>query len=221
MITIPSPNTDRSLLSITELRAAAGVTDGSQDATLTLMGNYISAVITRACKVVVAEEIPPTLRLESVVETIRPRSHRPGIGNLASFSLARGPVVAVTSLVENDVTLTEGTDFELEGRIVWRISANARTWWWYGSIPEANRKIVIDYSAGWAIVPDDLKYAAIRMVRTEVQRSERDPNLKMRRIEGVSEHQWWVDPTIDTVIPPDVQDILERGDYVNRWSWMT
>lgn len=70
MLSIPSPNTDRSLLTRAQLRAAVGVEDGSKDAALIDLGNYVAVVTAQACRVATAAGIPPTLRLETVVETI-------------------------------------------------------------------------------------------------------------------------------------------------------
>lgn len=213
MITIPSPNTDRSLLTIAQIRAAAGVLDSSQDASLTLLGDYVSAVITRACQIVTYREVPPTLRLEGVIETIRPKNREPG------FSLSRGPVVEITSLIESGRALTENVDFELDGRTLYRISGEARIYWPF--LPAfMGQPIVVTYSAGWAIVPADLVFAASRFIAAEIAKEERDPTLKMRRIEGVSEYQWWVNPPLDTFIPPEVMTVLIAGGYVNRWGWM-
>ena len=70
MLSIPSPNTDRSLLTRAQLRAAVGVEDGSKDAALIDLGNYVAVLIAQACRVATAAGIPPTLRLETIVETI-------------------------------------------------------------------------------------------------------------------------------------------------------
>ena len=42
----------------------------------------------------------------------------------------------------------------------------------------------------------------------------RHPLLRRVRVEGVSEREYWVDPTKDSVVPADVMDILERGGFV-------
>ena len=74
--------------------------------------------------------------------------------------------------------------------------------------------IVVTYSAGWATVPDDLARAAIKFVQAEWNQGSRDPLLRRVRVEGVSEREYWVDPTKDSVVPADVMDILERGGFV-------
>jgi hypothetical protein len=93
---------------------------------------------------------------------------------------------------------------------VW--NGNSRGWWG----EPLGGEIFAIYSAGYEIVPADLKYAAMRFVQVELAQGGRDPLLKMKRIEGVSEYQWWVDPTKDSIIPSDVMSILQMGGYINR-----
>ena len=207
MLTIASPNTDRTLLTLAELRSAAGATDGSRDAELTVLGDYISSVITSACQVVKAGPIPPTLRLESVTETYR--IHQPH----DSLTLVRRPVAAIASVTENDVLLV-ATDYEEDENLLYRLSGDQRICWPRG-------EVVVAYSAGYAVVPPDLKYAAMKFVRSSLQTDDRDPALKRKVTEGVSEYEWWVDPTKDTVVPPEVLDILVRGGYVRQFGWMS
>ncbi len=66
-------------------------------------------------------------------------------------------------------------------------------------------------------MPDDLKLAAAKFVQAETTSDGRDPLLKRKSTEGVSEYEWWVDPTKESVIPAEVLDLLERGGYVNQW----
>jgi len=204
MITVPYPNTDRSLLTIEQLRAAAGLAtdDTSQDAMLTPLGGYISAAITTACKVARAGALPPTLRLETVVETFRLKSCQP------SLVLARHPVVEIETLVTSGSTI----DYELDAAagILYSLSGDAHIHWGIGPVE-------ITYSAGYEDVPDDLVYAAQRFVQGELAAVSRDPSLKRLKIEGISEREWWVptNQTRDSIIPADVMDILVSGGYVN------
>ncbi|WLA80290.1 hypothetical protein [Bradyrhizobium elkanii] len=207
MLTIETPNTDRSLLTLAELRAAAGVSDGSQDAVLVPLGNYVSAAITKACKVAYAGVIPPTLRMETVTETLRYTVRR---GKSDGLVLARRPVVEIVSVTESGSEVAvNGYQLDAAAAILYRVSGNCPILW------NCFGDIVVEYSAGYAVVPDDLKYAAIKFVRAETATGSRDPMLKRIRIEGVSEREYWVDPTKDSIIPGEVMDILVRGGYVN------
>lgn len=208
MLTIASPNTDRSLLTLAELRAAAGVTDESRDIELSALGGYVSAVITSACAVVRVGAIPPTLRLESVVETfhcLRTRFQSPLIPS-------RRPVASITSVLEGTTEL-DASGYETDGTAFYRLSGTHRACWQYGPV-------VVSYAAGWAVVPDDLKYAAMKFIQSALIQGDRDPMLKRKVTVGVSEYEWWVDPTKDNVVPAEVMDILAMGGYVNRWGWL-
>jgi hypothetical protein len=208
MLTIASPNTDRSLLTLAELRAAAGVTDESRDLELSALGGYVSGVITSACSVVRVGAIPPTLRLESVVETFhcdRRRYEEP-------LMPSRRPIAAITSVTEGSNVL-DPSAYEIDGISLYRLSGTRRACWQHSPV-------VVAYDAGWAIVPDDLRYAAMKFVQVALVQGGRDPLLKRKVTVGVSEYEWFVDLTKEGVVPPEVMDILVMGGYVNRWGWM-
>jgi hypothetical protein len=208
MISIPVPNTDRSLLTIEELRAAAGVPAGdtSQDASLIIVGDFVSAVITSACTLIKDGAVPPNLRLETIHETWRNRRRQ------QSLIMARLPVVEIVSVTECGSEL-DPADYRVSQGMLCRVwNGNSRGWWG----EPLGGEIFAIYSAGYEIVPADLKYAAMRFVQVELAQGGRDPLLKMKRIEGVSEYQWWVDPTKDSIIPSDVMSILQMGGYINR-----
>lgn len=213
MLTISSPNTDRSLLTLAEIKSAVGVTDSSQDAELTLLAAYISAVITRQCQVPTAGVIPPTLRLETVTDTIRLSREQSG-----PLYLSRKPVVTFTLVSEAGVTLT-ASDYEADGHALYRLSAGERINW-------ASGEHIITYSAGYDVVPYDLKFAAIRFAQAEYSQgvtTSRDPMLKREVIPGVREVEYWVDPSMTTkesVMPAEVIGILDRGGYIYKWMWM-
>src|SRR6266571_2374742 len=205
MLSVTTAAADRSLLTLAELRAAAGVPDNSRDAELTTLGARVAAAITAACQVARGGAVPPTLRLETLTETHHNDRHR------AEIVLSRRPVVSVTSVTEIDTVLTSA-DYEIEaGTGLLRRLAAGRPWCW------PCRKVVIVYQAGWQTVPDDLKLAAAKFVQAEWQQGSRDPLLRRVKVEGISEREYWVDPTKDSVIPAEVMDILERGGYVNYW----
>lgn len=216
MLSIPSPNTDRSLLTIAELRSAAGVIGVGKDPELRALGGYVSAAITKACRVAVAGAVPPTLRLESVSETFRRGYHRryrhQQVTN--SLILARRPVVSITSLTEDGVALDPAVYCEVEAAsgLLYRLSGTVTPY----RIPWCAATVVVGSDAGYAIVPDDLKYAAIKFVKLVLQQGDRDPLQRMETIPGVLERQWWVEPKREVGVPPEVMDLLEQGGFVNE-----
>jgi hypothetical protein len=203
MLSIPSPKTDRSLLTRAQLRSAVGVEDGSKDAELIDLGNYVAILIAQACRVATAAGIPPTLRLETVVETIV-------LGTCSEWlDLARRPVTTIDSVIEDGMEI-DSTGYRLAGtagRLQRRSGSFAALW-------PRDCDIVVTYSSGWATVPDDLARAAIKFVQAEWNQGSRDPLLRRVSVEGVSEREYWVDPTKDSVVPADVMDILERGGFI-------
>jgi len=214
VLTIPTPNIDRSLLTLAELRSAAGVTDNSRDAELTALGAYVSAMITRACHVVVASTgaIPPTLRLETVTETFRHTEY----ATREALALSRQPVTEILSVTENDKLLA-ATDYEMDSSLLRRRSGNVWVCWPFYGWPTGT--VEVTYSAGWAVVPDDLKYCAILFAQAQLAQGDRDPTLKRKVTQGVSEYEWWVSPA-DTMLPATVINMLELGGYVRQWGWM-
>jgi len=215
VLSVTTPAGDLALLTIEELRAAVGVTigDSSQDATLATLGTRVADRITQACNVATDGAKPPTLREETLSETWRLRqlgrgsAHHHGHGS--ELLLARRPIVSVTSIEEDGIAL-DPADYEIlaASGMLRRLSGDApRSWSLAG-------KIVVVYVAGWATVPESLKFAAEQLARVYWFQQTRDPALKQISIPGVIERQFWVDTSNDHDIPQDVMDILEP--YRNR-----
>lgn len=203
MLTIVTPAPDPSLLTIAELRAAAGVADQSSDAALILIGQEASLAIARACGVAQAGTSIPTLRAEIVAETVRLHTARQAV------VLSRRPVSAVASVTEDGDSLVVA-DYEVDSAsgLLYRLDSDKRVHW-------DPTKVVVTYTAGFAVVPPDLRRATMKMVTDMWSTAGRDPNLKRVRIEGVSEREFWVAPTTDPLVPAEVMDLL--APYRNHW----
>jgi hypothetical protein len=191
---------ERGLLSLTELRAATGVTDGSKDAALMALGATVASTLARICRIPTDGVTPPTFRLETLAETIELEFHQ------EKLILSRRPIVSVASVVENGVTLL-ADEYRIEagaGLLQRRISGYRSHW-------PASVDIVVSYDAGWATVPDDLKLAATKTANlfwSESGPTPRDPNLKRERIEGVSEFEYWVPPASDPLLSAEISELL-------------
>lgn len=204
MLTVTSPASDRSLLTVAELRAAVGISDASQDAVLTALGDRAAASIVRACAVVSVGATPPTLRQETLSETYRLKSHQ------NCLILSRRPVVTVSSIEVDDVALS-ATDYEVDASagLLYRLCGDRIDTWSCG-------KVVVVYSAGFDVIPDDLKLAASKLVAALWSEGERvDSSLKRESIPGVIDREWWVGPSDDPLIPAEVMDLL--SPYRNHW----
>ncbi len=109
MIRVLSATDELSLLTSDEVRHAVGApAENSKE--LLQLGLRASAMITAACGVISDGVNPPTLKLESVAETIR-------LGqSTVVITLARRPVVSIASLTEAGSLLTRDVDFEVDAR---------------------------------------------------------------------------------------------------------
>jgi len=202
MFTVTTAATNTTLLTAAEARAAIGGVTAT-DTQITDLIARVSATIVRACRVPASGATPPTLRLETITETFRLKSRQ------ESLVLSRRPGVAVSSVVEDGVTL-DADEYEIDAAagILYRLSDDDRTCW-------PGCKIVVVYSAGWETVPDDLKLAAVKLAGVLWSEGERvDPNLKSISIPGVVDREYWVAPSSDTLIPQEVLDLL--GPYMNH-----
>tara|TARA_R110000868_G_scaffold361938_3_gene623962 strand:- start:2416 stop:3057 length:642 start_codon:yes stop_codon:yes gene_type:complete len=203
MLTVTTAAPDRSLLTATELRAAIGVADASQDAALATIGARVSATIARLCRVAEAAPSPVTLRSEVLTEVFRLN-----VGT-EELILARRPVASITSVVADDVTL-ETTEYETEAGpgLLFYLCDDYRTMW-------TAAKITVVYTAGWDTVPEDLKLAAAKLVGDIYHAGTRDPNLRRHRVEGVGEREYWVSPASDPLASQEVMQLL--APYTN-WT---
>ncbi len=198
---VTTPATDVSLLTIAELRAAAGVTDSSRDAELTILGRRVSTSIARQCCIVDDGSYPPTLLRETCTEIFRWTGSGP-------LPLSRRPVTSITS-VTVDGTVIDATDYEVSGGSnLYALSDDEITDWGSG-------KITVVYVAGYATAPDDLKLAASKLVTATNAETARDPSLKREDIPGVIEREYWVAPSDDPLISKEISDLL--APFVQRW----
>ena len=205
MLTVTTAATDRTLLTLAEIRSATGTTATSDTAALTTLNARVAAAIARACNVAADGVTPPTLRLETLTEVFRLDQ------SSKSLVLARRPVVSITSAVEGGTTLAT-TEYETEkgAGLFYRLSDDTRSLW-------AAAKITVVYTAGWSTVPDDLKTAAAKFARilwTEDGPDARDPGLKREEIAGATTLEYWVPPASDPLMSQEIAELL--GPYTNR-----
>ena len=195
MLTVITAAADRSLLTVEELRAAAGVTGSSRDAELVALGEEVADSICQACGIVAAGVDPPSLREETVRQTER------DMWSARKIRLDRRPIVSIEMITVDGVALSDA-DYEVDQATGWlyRLQSDARTDW-------CAAKVVVEYVAGWYTVPRDLKVAASKLVTALWSESTRDPNLKRERSE-FGELEYWVPPTSDPLLSTEIQDLL-------------
>lgn len=199
--TVTTPATELSLLTIAELRAAAGVVDGGRDADLMGIGRGASTALARRCCIVDDGINPPSLLRETCTEVFRWSGCGP-------IHLARRPVTEVVSVTVDGVAV-DADDYEIVGgRNLWRLTADETTDWSSG-------KIVVIYVAGYASAPYDLKQAATKLVTALNAEASRDPNLKRETIPGVIEKEYWVAPSDDPYLSREIDDLI--APYAEMW----
>jgi hypothetical protein len=168
MLTVTTAATKFNLIDTATARSAIGVTGNKDDKTLASFISRVSDVIARHCK--------RTFAKETLQETFRLDWHS------TDLVLARYPVSAITSVVENSQTLT-ASDYEadLTRGVITRLYDDRPGFW-------SHRKITVAYSAGYDL-PDDappgLQEAAIRLLSSYWHLGDRDPALRSDDVPGV------------------------------------
>lgn len=198
---VTTPATELSLLTIAELRAAAGVSDSSQDTKLFGIGRGASTALARRCAIIDDGVNPPTLLQETCTEIFR----WTGCGPLR---LARRPVTSITS-VTIDGNVSDAADYEVVGgRNLYALSSDEITDWAAG-------KITVVYVCGYEPAPSDLKLAASKLVTALNAEAARDPSLKREDVPGLMEREYWVAPSDDPFLSKEIDDLI--APYVERW----
>lgn len=129
-------------------------------------------------------------------------------GGVDVLQLSRWPVVSpIISVVENGVTLAEGTDFRADyaAGLLIRLDLNLYPRRWHAW------PIVAQFNGGFAEIPDDVEDAVIRMVSRRFASKGRDPNLRQQNVPGVLEQSWWIATGNQAGnMSPDITDVLDN-----------
>lgn len=132
---------------------------------------------------------------------------------LVTAPLSLGGLPGFVSVIENQIPLTEGTDFlvDYETGEMTRLDVNG----WPKRWPPL--PILVLYPSGYAIATDpqfsDVADAVTRTVKGRYFAQPRDPALRQENIEGVWSATYWYASGPGAAVgdlPPDIQSILER-----------
>lgn len=189
---------DRGLLSIEDLRAAAGVSGNGEDPRLQKVGIAVADTISRWCGIAQAGIAAPTIRRETLEQTFWPDRQ------VERLILARR-FVGTLSVTENGTALAaEEFSLDAPSGLLLRLRGGEPCEWACGPIK-------VTYQAGFEDVPTDLVQVASEMVARRTG-TARDPMLKRRRVDvpGVEEveEEFWVDANAAVDITPDMADVL-------------
>jgi hypothetical protein len=162
---IVTPAADLTLLTPEELRVAAGLDrdDTSQDETLEEYEAEVAAEIASDCAIASDGVNPPTLRSEEVTDVFRIKCPT------EVLYLSRKHVSELASVIEGGVALTD-PDWRLvaeTGKLV-RLVGDADACW-------SAAKVEVSYTAGFDIVPGELKAEARTRIKYKASEGSRDP----------------------------------------------
>ena len=204
--TVTTPASSTILLSIAQLRAAAGLdsADASRDPELTELGKRISADIMTSCQIASDGLHLPTLLAETI-EEVHWLRHREDM-----ILLGRRFVSSVSALSESGTTVV-AADYSLdrEAGILERLRDEAPSLWCRGPVS-------ITYIAGFDVdkLPADLIGAATDLARLRLSADEVDPlekattitipDVETRRVER------WVGAVPGSSSGPLPADIMAR-----------
>jgi len=215
-LSVTTAASDRSLITLPQLRAALGMTDSSQDIPLLALAARVSAAIVSACSVARSGATPPTLREEILTEVFRhTRDYRvqgpPYVRDnerVEPIVLSRRPIVSVASVTIDGVLLDGTTDYEVDqgAGLLYHLFSDTRISW-------RCRKAQVAYTAGWEIVPEDIVQAASRLAQIYWSATQQDLNVRVDLIQDVGRTEYFANPLGDGAFPADVLELL--APYMN------
>jgi hypothetical protein len=181
MLTVLTPATSYDLTTVETVKTELGLTGSTDDAFLGTLIRQASDDVARYCRRVLATE--------SVREVFRTgRSYARPCDFDAPLWLARTPVVAVTSLIEDTVTLVDGTDWEVDketGKLTRLVDGASGLVGYWGSTMGWGSVITVEYSGGYSLLPDlpnDLERCAIDLLKRRYFARSRDPALRSQQV---------------------------------------
>ncbi len=225
IISIIEPATSPDLVSLAAAKLELGITDDSQDDSLSAWITQASQIANNYCQT--------TLRAQTISETFRHSvghhgdSFNSGGGYSRFFSMhyysegremlvfGSAPVSNVASVTVDTVLLPED-QWENDDDRIFRLNTSG-----FPEVWRFHKSIVIVYTAGFDLnnVPADLQRAVLMILR-DVRgiASREDPNLKSRETVGVSRLEWWVPAKSTTTLAPEITGLLDN--YTRQWPWM-
>lgn len=199
---LSAPLLNYDLVTLDVVKDELNISNGASDKRLK---RYIAAASTAA-----AQYCNRIFQLEELQDEFWPDREPQYVlpGSADELFLSRKPVTSpIISVVENGVTLVEGTDFRVnyeEGRLI-RLDRNLYPRKWRAW------PIVAQFAGGFAEIPDDVVDKIVTMVTERYAARGRPRSLMQRNIPGVIEQRWWIPTGNDAGnMTPDVADVLNN-----------
>jgi hypothetical protein len=213
------------LTTLAKLKDDLKISSGKDDDYLKGQIAEVSGHVCAYLKVPQADDGSRTLGLEQLIETFRYSGGSHGFrGRLfhhedeprhSRLLLARKPVTAIASVVENGVTL-DPEQYQVIGRsgILVRLRNDRQSSW------HTSGKLVVTFSAGWILpgqqgrtLPAEIEGAVVDLIKMARSARTRDPTVKSENVHGVDSVEYWVGGIGEGELPETIASKLERYKY--------
>lgn len=206
--TVVTPAGSHDLTTLTTVKAELAIpnTDTTKDAFLAQAITQSSAIIASYCsRIFQVEALQDIFYIRRGAFPWRPAPQADPL------QLARWPITTITSAVQTlsdgtTNTLVEDTDFKLDATRGWlyRLDSEGRvSWSWEPQI------LTVQYSAGYATIPDDLSNAVLRLVTARFWLRGRDPMLISEGQPELGAQRYWVDTRAQNgALPPEIESMV-------------
>jgi hypothetical protein len=204
ILTVTTAASSYDLTALATVKTELGITDNTENDKLRTWITQASIIAASYCRRVFARE--------TLTETFRPA--RNCSSHVEFLILQRRPIASITSVTVDDVAV-DAAEYETDANpgLLYRLDSSG-----YRSCWSASKSIIVVYLAGYILLdtlPQDIERAVIMMVKDMRADATRDPNLRSKRIEGVSEYQWWIPGEATTQMPIEISGLLDP--YRQPW----
>ena len=203
--TVVTAATDRNLVTLELVRLECDIVDHSEDRQLAMWLRQASGVIEQRCD--------PCLVRETFRQNFENVYTKNGI--VSPITLSRYPNVTITSVVEDDETLVDDTDYEVipDTGFLYRRSGGSRICW------NAARVVVV-YGAGYTPGDDllvDFERATVLLTKQYRFASGRDPMVSSSEVASAGSTRYFGGVENPTGLSPEVEGLISKYTFRTNW----
>jgi hypothetical protein len=189
---VVTPAVTRDLVVLADVREQLQIrpNDTAQDAWLAKVISRVSRLAEQYCNRIFAQQ-----GYQDIFGAVSGMQGHPLI-------LAHAPV-GVTSITVDGAALSGDTDFivDTQAGLVYR-ATDPGLW-------QSTSSIAVNYTGGFAPIPDDVTMAVIELCVMEFRGRTRDPMLRERETPGLGRETYWVGPVPGQTLPGDLGPTLD------------
>ncbi len=192
--------TSQLYVTLAVVRDELGVPSGEDDRLNRLIASASARAITAmGGRRILAETLTETFRVPGYAAGDGPADMIEPLRELCYLS--RLPIVSITSVVEDGITLVANTDYDFHPEEGWvrRLSSGYPAAWSFETL-------AITYVGGFATTPSDIEQAVLSLVTDAYRSRGRAPGLKEIEVPGVLREAYWVS---DEGLPQAAQDVFD------------